>query len=62
MMTLDQFRNRAMTVRVLDCCPECKQLSEDVTAREEWWPRVKVTTCEPCFKKLVAEAQGLIAC
>jgi hypothetical protein len=60
MLTLDQFRTRPLTVRVLDHCDGCKQLCEDVKERANWWPHVPATTCcAGCFRKLLDQATGL---
>ncbi|NPT59054.1 hypothetical protein [Paraburkholderia elongata] len=69
-MTDDQFRNRQMTVRVLDLCDECKTLREGVEARscKSYWPSwsLSLASCEPCWESAkrtaAAEAEGLIIC
>jgi hypothetical protein len=61
MLTLDQFRNRPLTVRTLVRCDLCATLKTDVEKRSNYWPHVRETMCcGECFKTLIAEAQGLI--
>lgn len=62
MLTLDQFRNRAMTVRTLVFCDKCETLKDesDVKERANYWPRVEATVCcADCFRKLMDAALGL---
>lgn len=61
MLTLDQWRQRPLTVRTLTRCDKCETLKDDVEVRSNYWPHVKPTPCcAPCFTRLIAEAQGLI--
>lgn len=51
MLSLDQWRNRPLQVRVFTECPRCGQLSDSVKEREmygPWLARHKVTSCQPC--------------
>lgn len=71
MMSLTDFRNRQLEVRVLDRCDRCEMLKDDVKEREHkaYCPKsyaVKAKCCVSCFesakKTAAAEAQGLIVC
>jgi hypothetical protein len=60
MLTLDQFRSRPLTVRVLDHCDGCKQLKDDVQKRSNYWPHVaEQMCCGACFTKAISQATGL---
>jgi hypothetical protein len=63
MNALDAWRSRPLTVRTLVRCDGCETLKTDVEKRSNYWPHVRETMCcGECFKTLIAEAQGLIAC
>lgn len=62
MNSLDAWRNRSMTTRVLDLCEHCKQLKEDVKERRNWWPAIQSTACADCHQKLIREANGVVVC
>ena len=58
MLSLDQWRSRPMQVRVLEPCPRCKQMAENVQKRTlygRWLQRFEETSCEPCAKAMQHE-------
>lgn len=61
----DAWRNRSMTVQVLDRCDTCETLKQDVSQRKEtgYYPSkwtVDIRSCASCFEtaKNVARAQA----
>ena len=56
---LDAWRRRPLEVRVLDLCPECKQLKEGVKTRQSYWPTFSMSSCNDCYTERVAEFNSL---
>jgi len=62
MMSMTEFRNRPLEVKVFTYCDHCSTLKEGVEAREHrsYWPTIAINmkSCAPCFEKAKREASA----
>jgi hypothetical protein len=59
-VSTDAWRNRPLTVRVVEHCDRCNTLKEGVETRshKSYWPTFEISlkSCAPCFETAKREA------